>query len=310
VFVLQQIIDGASSSGPLVLVSLALTVTLGYLRALNVAFGTFLTISAFVAVRITEHTHAAVLVLLGCMATGAVLTVLVELLLLRPMRRRTEDIELGSFIATFAVSLAGVAAVQSATGSEVISFPQHFPELDKVVSVGSLNLHLFNLVSLVVALALGIGMMVALRDSGTGKALRALAADWEGGQLVGIRVSRIALIVAVGCGALAGLAGFMTAVQSRGTNFLAGESYLLLAFAVVVVGGVGSVGGTLVVGVGVSALTAFLSSEVSSQFTQAMVFALLFIVLIVRPEGFGRIGPTRRRLSRGGASAAVAGEGR
>jgi branched-chain amino acid transport system permease protein len=152
--------------------------------------------------------------------------------------------------------------------------------------------------------------MLALRNSGTGMALRALAADWEGGQLVGIRVSRIALIVAVVCGALAGLAGFMTAVQSRGTNFLAGESYLLLAFAVVVVGGVGSVGGTLVVGVGVSALTAFLSSEVSSQFTQAMVFALLFIVLIVRPEGFGRIGPTRRRLSRGGAGSAVAGEGR
>ena len=300
-YILQQIIDGITAGGPVILLALALalTLTLGYLRALNVAVGTFLTITAFFTVRATSHTSSPVIVALVAIVGGALLTIGVELFLLRPMRGRTNDIELGSFIATFGITLAGVAVVQSATGSQVISFNASFPELDRVIHIGSIKLSMLNLIGVIVTILVGLSLMMFMRLRPTGKALRALASDWEGGQLVGIRVNRLALLVAVISGALIGAAGFLTAVEARGMNFLVGESSLLLAFAIVVVGGVGSLGGALIIGVIVNAATAVLSAEVSSQFSEAMVFAVLFVVLAARPEGLGRIGPARRRGSKG-----------
>ena len=151
--------------------------------------------------------------------------------------------------------------------------------------IGSVSIDAVQIMVLVLGLALMIGLRQLVVRTKLGKQMRAVAADREAAEMLGINVNlTIAATFFLGS-ALAGVAGVMAGLLfNQVTNtigFLAG----LKAFTAAVVGGIGSLPGAMLGGLLIGIAESFITGYISSTFTNLLVFALLIVVMLVRPSG-------------------------
>jgi branched-chain amino acid transport system permease protein len=277
---IQYALNGLVLGSLYVLVAIGLTLVFGVLRVPHFAHGVFVMVAAYltfalVAARGLSLLAAAPLVIVAMGGIGAG----VERLVYRPLRRSGE---LALLLAAFAVNQFVQSGVQKFWGEEYakqVTFP-----LDGSVSIGSVTLSTQRLVALMVALLATGAIAWVVRTTKFGRAARAVSEDPDAAQVSGINVNWVHRWVFVAATGLAGLAGLLLATFVPITPFL-GDRPLLIAFAVVVVGGMGSVAGATIVGLSLGVVESLLSGYGSQSWSEAAIFLVIFVALIVRPNG-------------------------
>ena len=160
----------------------------------------------------------------------------------------------------------------------------------EVLTVGDLKISVVRLVTLVATTLITIGLHLFLSRTMAGKAIRAVTQDKRAARVMGINVERTFLITFGIGAALAGMAGaLLTPIYS--ITPAVGGNFILAAFAVVVLGGLGSVGGAYIGGLIVGVVEAFAGYYIDPALKNAIWFIIFLIVLIVRPSGLlGQVG--------------------
>lgn len=276
---------GILLGGIYALVSVGLNLIFGVIRIVNFAQGEFVmlgmyaTYAAYTFLNLDPYL-ALIVVLPGLFVVGAV----IQRLVLAPLR--TEPTM--QIFATFGLLMLienVVLALTRGTAHSVTS-----PLAQTSIGIAGVQVGLVRLVVLAAATAVTVALGLFLRRTMLGRAIRAVAQDRSAARLVGVDVERIYMLTFGIGAALAGLAGcLLTPIYTLSPQI--GTSFILPAFAVVVLGGLGSVLGAYVGGFIVGLTEAFAGYYLDPALKHAVLFAVFIAVLIVRPSGlFGQVG--------------------
>ncbi len=257
------------------LVASGLSLVFGLADVLNFAHGLFLSVGAYATWWAAPRLGFALAVVFG-VVLGAVAAVLVELILIRPLYRRTIE----QVLVTVGLALAGVALLQAMFGADPRAFPR--PQwTQRVIIILGARVPVDRLLLIAAALVV-LGALVAfLRWTRYGLIVRAGVENREMVTALGIDVRKaFTLVFAIG-GAAAALAGSLGGVYLGSVAPGTGQSLLIFAFIIVVIGGLGSVLGSAVAAVAVGLLQQFVNYY-SSGMGDICVIALLAVVLLWR----------------------------
>jgi branched-chain amino acid transport system permease protein len=285
---MEQLINAIVLGAIYCLFALGLSLTWGTLNVLNLAHGAVFMFSAFTCYLITQradiHLPIAVVLVVAVVA-GALIELCLDLVVFRPIKRRSRttwgqgEAELSMLIGSIGASVILVTIAEQMTADT--SFTVTAAPVKASVYHLSSGVYLTNIeiVITVVALALTIGFALWIPRSQVGRAMRAIAYDAPTSGLMGI-IS----------GASAGAAGVFLTVYLDSLTADSGSDLLLAAFAVVVLGGVGSMWGTLIGAFILAGGETLVTATASGMWTSAVSFGLIIAVLLVRPSGlFGKV---------------------
>lgn len=155
---------------------------------------------------------------------------------------------------------------------------------------GTLNIAAPSLLLIAISTVLLIAVHLMLTRTKLGKAMRAMAANRDLARATGIPSERIIRFTWIIGGGLAGIAGFLAVLMQGTITYTVGWTLLLLIFAAVIMGGIGSVYGAIVGGVIIGLITRVSLVWIPSSFTEAMAFVVMVIVLLIHPSGLFNIG--------------------
>jgi branched-chain amino acid transport system permease protein len=274
------------------LFAVGLSLLLGVMRVFNIAHGAVFAIAALLAITIAENTGWPwpLLVCIGALI-GAALGVPLEMAAIRPFRRRElarDDMEHATLLATLAFLFVADPLTTHLTGAEIVAYPRNsFPE--GVIRIGEIAVNEIYLIAFVVAIVLVGALALVVSKTQTGRAIRAIASDHRVARLLGVNVGAFSLGIAVVASSLAGVAGVLLSMSFNAVTYDFGHVFLLQGFVIVVLGGLGSIMGTMAAAVMVSVAQNLVAYHAGGSWGQAAVFVLLVFFLIVRPSGiFGQ----------------------
>lgn len=276
---------GVLLGGIYALVSVGLNLIFGVIRVVNFAQGEFVMLGMYGT--FAASTAFGMDPYLGVVFVVPVLFVLgalVQRVLLAPLRAEPNM----QIFATFGLLLLLQNLVLAITGGAAFSVST--PVAQASFGIGPVQIGLARIIVLVAATGVALGLGAFLRRSMLGRAIRAVAQDHDAATLMGVNVERVYMLTFGIGAALAGLAGCLlaplyTLSPQIGTNFI------LPAFAVVVLGGLGSVLGAYVGGFVVGLTEAFAGYYLDPALKHAVLFAVFILVLVLRPSGlFGQAG--------------------
>jgi branched-chain amino acid transport system permease protein len=276
---LQILVYGAVISAIYAMLAVGFTLIFGVARILNLAHGSFYALGAYATYTFTEVLHlplllAAVLAVAGVAAFG----IAVERVLVRPLRRSS----LAVLLITLAVALMVEQVLLLSFGSEARNVPSVINATYHFAGVDISAQRIFALVAAVLVL---IGLWVFMQQTRLGAAILAVSQDAEAAQYMGIPSDRIYSIVmglSAGIAAAAGIlvAPFQTVIPGMGLL------PLVKAFAIVVVGGLGSIPGSIIGALLLGYSETIIAFKVSIEWSQIVSVAAVLITLILRPAGF------------------------
>ena len=282
---LLQLFTGLALGSVYVLLAIGLSLIFGMLTVVSFAHGAFFMVGAYIGVYQYGLTGNFWLSLVVVPLAVGTLGLLTERFLVRPLYGRGIDYPL---LLTFGLSYVLVEVIRMLYGVEGV--PMSTPAgLRGAVNIGVGQFPLYRLF-LILATALVIGgLWLLIERTRFGLIIRAGARDPEIVRVLGIDVSRVWLLV-FGLGtAIAGLSGILAA-PIRAVTPEMGIPVLVESFVVTVVGGMGSLAGAVVAGLLVGVVFS-LTSLYAPDFAETSIFALMALVLLVRPQGlFGRAG--------------------
>ncbi len=313
----QQVINGMSQGAIFALVALGYTMVYGIIELINFAHGDVYMVGAFTSMTIASllgasHTSdpSQVIVTLFLMfitapLVCALLNFSIERFAYRPLRSSPRIVVLITAIGvSFMLEQVGLwwASIPSdllsyfgGSGATPKAFPALVPKINLLAGTAlGINLtpkHLF-------ALGLAIPLMIALRifvqRSQTGKAMRATAQNRDAARLMGINIDRIISITFIIGGALAGVAGVAGALYFEGVQWNMGFDMGLKAFTAAVLGGIGNITGAMLGGFFIGLVSALSDQYLAGQWTRAVVFGLLVLVLVFKPTGILGTGSSQK----------------
>jgi branched-chain amino acid transport system permease protein len=310
-YVVQQLVNALSAGSLYALMAVGLAMVFGILRLINFAHGDVMMIAAYIAV-FCLGAGLPLGVTIPVMVVGTITVgLLMERIAYRPLRGAPDVAMLLSSFAVGQLLQNGVLLTTRLAGMPtLVAFPS--PEqLSGVITIGAITVPKVNVVSFLAGFVLLGLLSVFVTRTTLGLSMRAAAEDLPAARLMGIRVNRVvATAFAIGAG-LAAVAGFLYAVQAGQVNPYMGFTPVLKAFIAAVIGGFGSIAGAVLGGyvlgfveVFVTALAgigdllpagsvppevrAFLQQWLPSSlasYRDAVVFIVLILVLLVRPQG-------------------------
>ena len=283
--VLQQLVNGISLGSIYALIALGYTMIYGIIKLINFAHGDIYMVGAYIGFfAITQAGLSIVPALLVSLVTTALLGMLVEKLAYKPLRHAPR---LSVLITAIGVSFF----LEYASMYFVSPTPRTFPAMmDSVaVNIGGLVINGQQMLILGITFVLMVILTYIVKFTNTGKAMRAASFDTETAQLMGINSDRIISITFCIGSALAAVAGVLVGIYYNSIDPLMGIMPGLKAFVAAVLGGIGILPGAVVGGIILGVVEALVSGFVSSTFRDAAAFAILILVLLVRPTGiFGK----------------------
>lgn len=283
--IMQQLVNGISLGSIYALIALGYTMIYGIIKLINFAHGDIYMVGAYIGFfAITQAGLGIVPALLISLVTTAMLGMLVEKLAYKPLRNAPR---LSVLITAIGVSFF----LEYASMYFVTPTPRTFPAvMDNVAfSLGGLVINGQQLLILGITFVLMVILTYIVKFTNTGKAMRAASFDTETAQLMGINSDRI-ISITFGIGsALAAVAGVLVGIYYNSIDPLMGIMPGLKAFVAAVLGGIGILPGAVVGGLILGIVEALVSGFISSTFRDAAAFAILILVLLVRPAGiFGK----------------------
>ncbi len=273
-----------------VMFSTGFTLVYGSFRVMNMAHGAMLAAGAFIALYFTNATGISLWLaaVIGVLCAG-LLNALMNVLVVRPIQKRTSSLttgpeELTPVVATIAA--AGViAGVVFNTAGGVSHVYQHTDGIGASFDMFGVHLSALEVVIVAVAVIITVGLNLLIGRTSMGMRIRAVAEDSHMAEALAVRSGVIASAVFFISGALAGLTGVSVGLLYNNVNPLMGEQLLLLGFIIVTVGGVGSLRGTIIAAIIVAFIRTFASTIMSVPAVTMLLFGILLLMLIVRPSG-------------------------
>ena len=282
---LQQLINGLSLGSVYALIALGYTMVYGIVKLINFAHGDILMLGAysgyFVLRQFGTTPVGMFLAFIFAMVVCAVISILIERFAYRPLRSAPR---LNSLITAIAVSLI----LQN--GARVLPFigpnPRQYPTMETVsLNLGVVSISNIQLIVIALSAILMIILNYIINYTKTGKAMRAVSYDMQAASLMGISVNKtIAFTFALGA-VLAAAGGVLYATAYPQIEPTMGTMPGLKAFVAAVLGGIGSVPGAMLGGYILGIAETMTKGFLVSQFSDAISFSILIIILLVKPTG-------------------------
>jgi branched-chain amino acid transport system permease protein len=297
-FFFQELVNGITTGALYALVALGFSMVYGVLKLLNFAHGDLYMIGAYIGFFVIQFfggpkalTIAVplLLVIMFVLAAGLVggLGVAIERFAYRPLR---DAPRIAPLITAIGISffLENSALLLFGAQPRIYNTP-NFISYSSGIQIGSVTIDSVQILVLVLGLVLMVGLQQLVNRTRLGKQMRAVAADREAAEMLGINVNFIISATFFLGSALAGIAGVMGGLLFNQVTATIGFIVGLKAFTASVVGGIGSLPGAMLGGLLIGVAESFITGYISSTYTNLLVFALLIVVMLVRPSGlFGR----------------------
>jgi urea transport system permease protein len=281
-FLIGQVFNGLSVGSIYLLAALGLALSFGLMRVINMAHGEIVMFGGYIAyltMRVVPGPLALPAAILAAFVSAGVLGAVLEVLLVSRLAERPLD----TLLATWGVSLIAQQAARDMFGATGVSVTA--PSwLDGVINIAGVSLPFTRLfIIFIAALALG-GLGVFLKTTRLGLLVRAVNQDRPTASAMGVSVRRVDMLVFGLGAAVAGVAGVILALLGPVTPSV-GQSYIVPAFLVVVMGGLGSITGTAIAAVAIGLVSALSQVFVDVSFAQVLMLLFVVVFLQFRPEG-------------------------
>lgn len=305
----QQLLIGLVNGAIIAIIALGYTMVYGIIELINFAHGDLYMLGAFASLTvigafgITDGASfqasigAIIIALIVSCALCASLNILTEKYAYRPLRNAPRLAPLISAIGVsfifqntglFWGGLRSFIPVMGVNAAAPKNFPDLLPRIDIFKALGietSIQFTTKDLIVLVTALVLMVGLHSFVQFTSWGKAMRATAQNRDAAKMMGINVDGIIILTFLIGGCLAGAAGLLVGLYNNTIVFTMGFTAGLRAFTAAVLGGIGNIVGAMLGGLLIGLLSAISDQYFSSRWTNAWVFAVLVIILAFRPGG-------------------------
>ncbi len=306
---IQQLLVGIINGAIIAIIALGYTLVYGIIELINFAHGDLYMLGAFTSLTVVgafgvesgaswQDSILPIFVsLLLATIVCAGLNILTERYAYRPLRNAPRLAPLISAIGVsfifqntglFWGGLRSFIPIMGNNAASPKSFPDLLPRIDILKAIGIQSNIAFttkDLIVLVVAVVLMVGLHLFVQYTRPGKAMRAVAQNRDAARIMGINVNQIITLTFLLGGALAGAAGLLVGLYNNTVVFTMGFTAGLRAFTAAVLGGIGNIIGAMLGGVLIGVLSALSDQYLSSRWTNAWVFAVLVVILVFRPGG-------------------------
>ena len=275
----QQFVNGIALGSVYSLVALGLTLVYGVLKVPNFAHGALYKAGAYVTyVMLTSFGTSYIVAMTISVAVLAVLGGSMELLVFRRLEGKSP---VHAMIAALGLLFFMEGTADVIWGPDFRQVPTPF---DGVVTLLGVNITEQRILVIVAAIVTMVALYLLLKRTLVGMSIEAMAQDREGALLVGIDTRRVAMLTFAISGVLAAVAGSLIAPLLLVFPSM-GELIILKAFVIVILGGMGSVPGAILGGYLLALAEVMAGTYVSFAFSELIAFALLVLVLVIRPTG-------------------------
>ncbi|RZT94868.1 amino acid/amide ABC transporter membrane protein 1 (HAAT family) [Advenella incenata] len=281
--IVQQLLNGITTGSVYTLFALGFTIVFGTQRILNLSHGAIFMAGAFIGYYATRIGLSFLPAVLLAMVGSALIACLTDLVAFRRLRA-SGQIEFGALISSIGVGLILTSLGQLISKTKVLVYPFDLVpnEFFQLLGVRVSLLQIVTITSVVVTLAL---VFFVIYRTSLGRQIRATAGNERAAVLLGVNPTRVYLFVFAISGALAGYAGVLIGLLFNSVHFMMGDPYLLKAFVIVVLGGLGSLYGAVVAGFLLGIVQAFAIAYFTGSLADIIFYSLVFLILVVRPGG-------------------------
>ena len=281
--ILQYLINGINIGAVYAIIALGYTMVYGIAKMLNFAHGDVIMVGAYISFCVTNYLGLPVWVsILASMAVCTLLGITIERLAYKPLRGTPS---LAVLITAIGVSYFLQNAAQliwtssSKSFTSIVTMDPISLFDDKLIITGEM------LVTIAVSAVVMVGLTLFTSKSKIGKAMRAVSEDRDAAQLMGINVNHtISMTFAIGS-ALAAIAGILLCSTVPTLQPTLGSMPGIRAFTAAVFGGIGCIPGAMLGGILIGVIETFAKAYISTQFSDAIVFSVLIVILLVKPAG-------------------------
>ncbi|HEX2911973.1 MAG TPA: branched-chain amino acid ABC transporter permease [Chloroflexia bacterium] len=289
----QNIVDGLSRGAVYAVFALGFTLIFGVLDIVNLAHAATYMWCAFIGWIVMAQMGLPLYIGLPvAMLAGGLIAVGLEFVAFRPLRKEGAD-RLAPMISSIGASIIMVSVAEAIFTVQTKRFPSGVLD-PKPLFIGGNNgvrISWAQLLIIVVSILLMAGLGYLIRRTRTGKAIRAVAYSQKTARLLGINVNRVVVITFFVGGVLAGAAGILIGLLTNNIAPGMGSDVELRGLAVVILGGLGNIEGAVVGGFVLGLVETFTIAylQKGSDYKDAVAFVILFLILLIRPNGlFGR----------------------
>ena len=281
--ILQYLINGISIGSVYAIIALGYTMVYGIAKMLNFAHGDVIMVGAYISFCVTTYLGLpAVVSVIAAVIVCTLLGITIEGLAYKPLRGTPS---LAVLITAIGVSYFLQNAAQLIWGAA----PKNFTSLVTMKPImffnGGLVITGEAILTVVVSALVMVGLTLFTNKTRTGKAMRAVSEDRDAAQLMGINVNRtISTTFAIGA-ALAAIAGVLLCSTVPTLQPTTGSMPGIRAFTAAVFGGIGSMPGAMLGGILLGIIETLSKKYISTDFSDAIVFAVLIVILLLKPAG-------------------------
>jgi branched-chain amino acid transport system permease protein len=285
----QQLFNALSLGCVYALFALGFTLVFGVLGVVNLSQGAIFMVGAYAALTAITRLHAPLwAAILFAFAFSGAVGLLIDRIVLKPLRRRDAP-HLIPMIATIGLGIAINSLVQGLFGAENQRFPSEVLPQDSLVIAG-VSVTVLELGIILVSFLLMTVLLVTLKKTQLGRALRAIAESPKAARLLGINVDGLFMLTSFVAAGLGGISGVLIGLYSNALFPLMGQPMLHKGIAVIILGGMGDIRGAMLAGLFLGFAEVLSVAYIGSDMRDAIAFGLLFLVLLVRPKGlFGSV---------------------
>ncbi|HYX58488.1 MAG TPA: branched-chain amino acid ABC transporter permease [Streptosporangiaceae bacterium] len=293
-FFFQELVNGVTTGALYALVALGFSMVYGVLKLLNFAHGDLYMVGAYIGFFViqwfggAQHLSIAVpllLVIMFVLAAGLVggLGVAIERFAYRPLR---DAPRIAPLITAIGVSFFLESSALLLFGAQYRVYnTADFISLSSGIQIGSVTIDSVQILVLVLGVVLMAGLQLLVNRTRLGRQMRAVAADREAAEMLGINVNFVITATFFLGSALAGVAGIMGGLLFNQVTSTIGFIAGLKAFTAAVVGGIGSIPGAMLGGLVIGVAESFVTGYISSTYSNLIVFGILIVVMLIRPSG-------------------------
>ncbi len=293
-FFFQELVNGITTGALYSLVALGFSMVYGVLKLLNFAHGDLYMVGAYIGFFViqwfggAQHLTIAVpllLVIMFVLAAALVggLGVAIERFAYRPLR---DAPRIAPLITAIGVSFFLESSALLLFGAQYRVYnTAEFISLSSGIQIGSVTIDSVQILVLVLGVVLMTGLQLLVNRTRLGRQMRAVAADREAAEMLGINVNFVITATFFLGSALAGVAGIMGGLLFNQVTATIGFIAGLKAFTAAVVGGIGSIPGAMLGGLFIGVAESFVTGYISSTYSNLIVFGILIVVMLLRPSG-------------------------
>lgn len=278
---LEQLINGLSIGSVYALIALGYTMVYGIAKMINFAHGDIIMIGAYI-LYVCKYTLAlpALISVLITMVFCALLGITIERVAYKPLRKAPS---LAVLITAIGVSFLLQALALLIFGANPITFPSIIKA--NPLKIGRITISGVTLITFLVTIICMLSLTYFVNHTKSGRAMRAASEDKAAAELMGINVNRtISMTFAIGS-VLAAIAGFLYISQYQSLQPTLGALPGIKAFVAAVLGGIGNIPGAMLGGILLGVIESLSKAYISTQLSDAIVFGILVLVLLVKPSG-------------------------